>query len=108
MEFTKVEVRPVWLYMLLNTGTPYETNLKFNRPTVNRDYIKILARCLSYADKNIIYPGVRNPLMHTVRDLCRHGYLERFIADNKRNKYYYKTTMKGVDLLMEAIKNSQW
>ena len=112
MKFTKVTVEPHWLYRNCKTGSKFnkgecETGCKFNKPTVNKTYIKILARCLSYADKNIIYPGVRNPLWLQVRDLCRAGYLERFTSDENR-RYYYKTTMKGVDLLIEAIRNSQW
>ena len=107
MEFTKVEVKDRWIWAERPNCVKSETGCTFNHPTVNKTYVKILARCLSYADKNIIYPGVRNPVWHQVRDLCRAGYLERFTS-NENKRYYYRTTMKGVDLLIEAIKNSQW
>ena len=84
-----------------------ETGCTFKHPTIKKSYVKILARCLSYADKNIIYPNVRNPIMKQVRDMCRAGLLNRYQTDEDR-KYYYKTTMKGVDLLITALKNSQW
>lgn len=83
-----------------------ETGCTFKHPTIKKAYVKILARCLSYADKNIIYPDVRNPIMKQVRDLCRAGLLNRY-QSNENNRYYYKTTMKGVELLIEALKNSQ-
>ena len=84
-----------------------ETGCTFKHPTTNKTYVKILARCLSYADKNIIYPNVRNPIMKQVRDLCRAGLLNRYQNDEDR-KFYYRTTPKGIKLLIRALKNSQW
>lgn len=81
----------------------FETACKFNRPTKGRRYVRTLALCLSYAPAALIYPGVRHPLMRQVRDMCRAGLLERFSKDGDR-RYYYKTTAKGVSLLVDALK----
>ena len=78
----------------------FETASKFNRPTINSKYVKILALCLVPASSSVIYPGVKNPLMHQVRDMCRAGLLER-LTDGKR--YYYKTTAKGRDLISKVL-----
>jgi len=96
-EFTKVELPKLWPEFRTS-----ETGNKFNSPNKSRRYIKILAMCLTYAPASVIYPNVKNPLMHQVRDLCRAGYLERFKRTGKR-KYYYKTTPKGHDLLIKAL-----
>ena len=95
--FTKVKVEQ-------NTYKGFETNCKFNRPTLEKKYIKILSRCLSYASREVIFPGIKAPLMHQVRDLCRAGLLERFTSDQSSG-YFYKTTAKGRDLIVAALKN---
>jgi hypothetical protein len=79
-----------------------ETGNKFNKPNKNRKYIKILALCLTYAPAKLIYPNTKQPLMHQVRDMCRAGLLERYQRAGDR-KYYYKTTSKGADLLIQAL-----
>ena len=80
----------------------FETGIKFNRPTKDRKYIKILALCLVYAPASLMYPNTKNPLMHEVRDMCRHGLLERYQRAGSK-KYYYKTTKAGQDLLFKTI-----
>lgn len=77
-----------------------ETGNKFNRPTKDRRYVKILALCLVPCPAKTIYPDVKNPLMHQVRDMCRAGLLDR-LTDGRR--YYYQTTQKGRDLILEAL-----
>lgn len=79
-----------------------ETGCKFNRPTRNRRYIKILALCLVPCPAKVIYPGVKNPIMKQVRDLCRAGYLDRMVVEGER-AYYYKTTHSGTDLIIKAL-----
>ena len=73
-----------------------ETTCKFERPTPERDYVRILAHCLPCprAVKSI-YPGVKNPMQSMLRDMCREGLLER-LTDGKRN--YFLTTDKGFEL----------
>lgn len=101
-EFVKVEVEDLWIWREYPDWPKSETGNKFNRPTKDRKYIKILAKCLTYAPASVIYPGVKNPLMHQVRDMCRAGLLERFKRTGDR-KYYYKTTRKGQDLIIKAL-----
>lgn len=81
----------------------FETASKFNRPSVNRKYIKILALCLTYAPASLIYPNTKQPLMHQVRDMCRAGLLERYTKQGSK-AYFYKTTQKGRELLIKALK----
>lgn len=94
--YKKVKVQDTFL------GEP-ETNTKFNHPSVNKKYIRVLATCLTYAPAKIIYPNVKNPVMKQVRDLCRAGYLDRYAREDD-HKYYYKTTRKGMRLLAAAVK----
>lgn len=79
-----------------------ETASRFNSPTVDRKYIKILALCLVYAPAKLIYPNTKHPLMHQVRDMCRQGLLNRYTKKGDR-KYYYKTTNKGTKLLISTV-----
>jgi len=79
-----------------------ETGCKFNQPTRDRKYIKILALCLVPCQAKVIFPGVKNPIMKQVRDLCRAGYLDRLEAEGER-AYYYKTTIKGFELIKKAL-----
>lgn len=79
-----------------------ETTCKFNRPNLKRRYIQILALCLSYAPADLIYRGVKNPIMKQVRDMCREGLLNRYKRIGT-NKYYYKTTSRGHSLLIKAL-----
>ena len=95
----KVEVKQPWFTWRTEGGA--ETGCKFNRPTPNRKYIKILSICLTPASMAVIYPNVKNPVMHQVRDMCRAGLLDR-LTNGKR--YYYKTTVKGRDLISKAIR----
>jgi len=96
MRLIKIPVeKSHWLF-----GSNYrETNCKFNKPTSKRRYIKILETCLTPSKASDIYPNVKNPLMEQVRDMCREGLLDR-LTDGK--VYYYKTTAKGLSLMMEA------
>ncbi len=73
-----------------------ETTCKFEHPKPEYDYIRILAHCLPCprAVKSI-YPGVKDPMQHMLRDMCREGLLER-LTDGKRN--YFLTTDKGFEL----------
>lgn len=103
--YTKTTVSAPYFAAYELNGIKMETAAKFNHPRVERRYIKILARCLTYAPADLIYPGVKNPLMKQVRDLCRQGYLDRFEKAGNR-KYYYKTTPKGIDLICQATRKS--
>ena len=78
------------------------THCKFNKPTTDRKYIKILARCLSYATASVIYPNVDHPLTHQLHDLWKNGYLKKFkrVGDHR---IYYKTTNSGQELIMKAL-----
>ena len=96
--FRKVEVEKPWFVWREKGGA--ETGNTFTRPTPKRRYIKILALCLAPQPASVIYPGVKNPVMHQVRDMCRAGLLDR-LTDGKR--YYYKTTAKGRDLISKAL-----
>lgn len=86
---------PVKPHLLL--GSNYrETNCRFNAPTPERDYIRILECCIPCPEPvSDIYPGVKHPLQKMLRDMCREGLLERF-TDGKRN--YFVTTDKGFEL----------
>ena len=80
-----------------------DTLSKFNRVSKNRKFVKILVMCLDYKSSSDIYPNVKNPLMHQVRDMARDGLLDRYVNTNdKREKYYYKTTKKGLDIIAKA------
>lgn len=92
--FTEVKVSPTWHGF-------NETNCTFDRPTMKRKYIRILALCLNFTPISLIYPNVKNPIQKQIRDLCRQGYLARYQADD--NRYYYKTTTKGQRLLARAV-----
>ena len=77
-----------------------ETGCKFERPTPERDYVRILALCLPCPrTAKSIYPGVKNPMQSMLRDMCREGLLER-LTDGKRN--YFLTTDKGFELFKEC------
>ena len=100
-EYTKVELPKLWPeYRTSETGN------KFNKPTLKRRYVKILAMCLTYVPAKVIYRGVKNPLMHQVRDMCRAGLLNRYSKEGDR-KYYYKVTNDGIELLMKALKEGK-
>ena len=80
-----------------------ETTTKFNNPTPERTYVRILARCTGQKrTAKELFPGVKNPVMHMVRDMVREGLLERY-TDGRRN--YYFTTKKGFDLMVEACQH---
>lgn len=79
-----------------------ETTTKFTRPNKNRRYVKILSHCSGQERcAKELFPGVKHPLMHMVRDMVREGLLDRY-TDGRRN--YYHTTAKGRDLLCEAYR----
>ena len=101
--YRKIPVKPFWLGEF--TGDPrnsFETKSTFTRGTRNRKFVKILALCLTYAPAKLMYPNTKYPLMQQVRDMCRHGLLERYKRCGDR-KYYYKTTKKGQDLLISIL-----
>ena len=91
-------VKPHWLF-----GSGYrETNCRFNKPSPERDYIRILAHCTPCPrPASSIYPGVKNPAQEMLRDMCREGLLERF-TDGKRN--YFLTTDKGFELFKDGCR----
>ena len=97
----KLSPNPVRPHLLL--GSSYrETNCKFNAPSPERDYIRILAYCTPCPRSvSSIYPGVRNPLQKMLRDMCREGLLER-LTDGKRN--YFLATDKGFELFRISCK----
>lgn len=79
-----------------------ETTTKFNKPNPDRQYVRILACCSGQKrTSKDIFPRVKHPLMHMVRDMVREGLLDRY-TDGRRN--YYHTTSKGFDLLCEACR----
>ena len=86
---------PVPAHWLFGEGYR-ETGCKFEHPTPERDYVRILALCLPCprAAKSI-YPGVKNPMQSMLRDMWRVGLLER-LTDGKRNDFW--TTDKGFEL----------
>ena len=96
-EFTEIKF-PIGNPWYENWGT----HCKFNKPTANRKYIKILARCLSYATMGVIYPNVKHPLTHQLHDLWRYGYLSKYKKQGDRH-VYYKTTTKGHDLILKSL-----
>ena len=84
---------PVPAHWLFGEGYR-ETTCKFEHPTPERDYIRILALCLPCprAAKSI-YPGVKNPMQSMLRDMCREGLLER-LTDGRGGCFV--TSEKGV------------
>lgn len=82
--------------------TNWGTHCRFNKPTKDRKYIKILLRCLSYATAGVIYSGVKHPLTHQLHDLWRYGYLNKYRKNGDRH-VYYKTTPQGHDLILKAL-----
>lgn len=99
-ELTKVEVEQPMFVWRKEGGA--ETGNKFNRPTSKRRYVRILALCLIPLPAKVIFHGVKHPLMHQVRDMCRAGLLDRLKVEGERC-YYYRTTHAGFDLLSKAI-----
>ena len=99
-EFIKVEVEQPWFVWRKEGGA--ETGNKFNKPTNKRRYVRILALCLIPLPAKVIFPKVKHPLMHQVRDMCRAGLLNRLKVEGERC-YYYQTTPAGFDLLAKAI-----
>lgn len=85
-------------------GFDYGTGCNYTRPTTKKKYIKILSICLSYAGPAVIYPGVKNPLSHQLHDLWKNGYLAKYHRVNDNKHVYYKTTNKGINLIIEALK----
>ena len=87
------------------TGTRRETNTKFTKPTYDRSYIRVLAHCTPCPRPvKSIYPNIKNPLQHLLRDMCREGLLER-LTDGKRN--YFVTTDKGFDLFAAGCRRQE-
>jgi hypothetical protein len=99
-ELIKVEVEQPWYVWRKEGGA--ETGNKFNRPTSKRRYVRILALCLIPLPAKVIFHGVKHPLMHQVRDMCRAGLLNRYKAKGERC-YYYQTTPAGFDLIAQAL-----
>lgn len=91
-QLTKNPVQPHFMF-----GKNYrETKCKFNNPTPERDYIRILAHCTPCPRSvKSIYPAVKNPMQKMLRDMVREGLLERY-TDGKRN--YFMTTDRGFEL----------
>lgn len=102
--YRKIPVKPFWIGEFTKDPRDlFETNSTFTRGTRDSKFVKILALCLTYAPAKLMYPNTKNPLMHQVRDMCRHGLLERYQRAGDK-KYYYKTTQAGRDLLFSIIK----
>jgi len=102
-KFSVYPVQNKWTAIM--SGNIYETRSKFNRPTRDRRYVKILALCLMYATAGMMYPHTKHPLMHQVRDMCRYGLLQRYRRTGSR-AYWYKTTAKGINVLEKALRNN--
>lgn len=83
-----------------------ETGSKFNKPTVNKRYVKILFQCLDEAYIRDIYPNSKFPLEHQLRDMMRAELVTRYKKKGYRG-YFYKTTSIGKDLLIATIKNTK-
>ena len=99
------KIAPVEDFWLSKYGaSKYETKSTFTKPTRDRKYVKILALCLTYAPAKLMYPNTTQPLMHQVRDMCRHGLLQRYTKEGSR-AYYYKTTDLGRQVLLEALED---
>ncbi len=90
-------------YRIVN-GVKFETEATFTRINKKRMFVKILVKCLDFQTSRTLYPNTRYPLMHQVRDMCRAGLLDRYInTDDKRHRYYYKTTKRGLDVIQKAF-----
>ena len=86
-------------------GLENETLLK--NPTPARKYIKLMAQCLDYQTAHELFPGTNHPMLRQLRDLCRLGYIDRFVLTKSNGKpgmnpYYYRTTPKGLNLVVWA------
>ena len=99
----KVE-RPWYGYSGLRKN--FETGATFTRISPERKFVKILIQCITYQTSRDIYPNTKAPLMHQMRDMCRAGLLQRYTNDeDKKFRYYYKTTQKGKDVIRQAYNN---
>lgn len=99
----KVE-RPWYGYSGLKKN--FETGATFTRISPERKFVKILIQCITYQTSRDIYPNTKAPLMHQMRDMCRAGLLQRYTNDeDKKFRYYYKTTQKGKDVIRQAYNN---
>lgn len=83
-----------------------ETGSKFNKPTINKKYVKILFQCLNEAYIKDIYPNVKYPLEHQLRDMISAELITRYKKEGYRG-YFYKTTPAGKELLISTIKNTK-
>ena len=86
-------------------GLENETFLK--NPTPARKYIKLMAQCLDYQTPAELFPNTNHPMLHQLRDLCRLGFIDRFVLTKSNGKpgmnpYYYRTTPKGLNLVVWA------
>lgn len=81
-------------------------------PTPERRYIKLMAQCLDYQTVRELFPNTTHAVCHQLRDLCRLGYIERYelIEPNGQpgpNPYVYRTTPKGLCMVIKAYNNVQ-
>lgn len=86
----------------------FETTSTFAQPLTKYKYIKILSECVDFRTTRDLFPGVAHPICKQLRDLCRAGYLDRYILQEPNgnpgpNPYYYKTTPKGAALIFSAV-----
>lgn len=97
LEFLKYRKSPVGRSFAPNGDLALETNCRFESKDRNLKYVKILIECLNgYKSAKDLFPGVAHPTANRVRDLCRLGYLERYVKRGDRVlKYYYRTTKLG-------------
>jgi len=102
-EFKVCPVEDNWLVQF--GGSRFETPAKFNRPTKDCKYVKILALCLTYATAKMMFPHTEHAIMHMERDMCRHGLLQRYTRKGSR-AYWYKTTAKGLKVLEKALRTN--
>lgn len=89
-----------------------ENHTLLRNPTPARKYIKLMAQCLDYQTAHELFPGTNHPMLHQLRDLCRLGYIDRFVLTKSNGKsgpnpYVYRTTMQGLYMIIIAYNNAQ-
>lgn len=86
--------------------------VKCVKPSLNRTYVRILARCVEPATMRQIYPGCKNIMPNQVYALESSGLLERYIPDEhldrfnatgKITKSWWKTTLRGLEIVARAV-----
>jgi hypothetical protein len=92
-KFSVYPVQNKWTAIM--SGNIYETRSKFNRPTRDRRYVKILALCLMYATASMMYPHTNIRLcikLEICADMVCYKDIEELVAE-----------LIGIRLLQKAL-----